>query len=148
MSWPARFMRLPRARRRMLLEAVLWLGAARLAVVILPFKWIALHLGEHMAQSPEVRREGKDELAYEVSWAVRTASRNLPWQCKCLVQAMAAKWMLKRRGAHTTLYLGLAKDGKHNLCAHAWLRSGDAILTGVRGHKRFTVVSTFAETEE
>ena len=101
-----------------------------------------------MAESPEVRREGEDELADEVSSTVRTASRRLPWQCKCLVQAMAAKWMLQRRGARTTLYLGLAKDEEQELCAHAWLRSGDAILTGARGHKRFTVVSTFAETEK
>jgi hypothetical protein len=53
--------------------------------------------------------------------------------------------MLRRRGAASTLYLGLAKDRETQLQAHAWLRCGERILTGQRGMAGFTVISTFAE---
>jgi hypothetical protein len=76
---------------------------------------------------------------------VATASRHLPWNCTCLVQAMAGKAMLKRRGVPSTLYLGVAKDGETRLQAHAWLRCGARILTGWQEMERFKVIGTFAE---
>ncbi len=33
-----------------------------------------------------------------------------PWESKCLVRAMTAKKMMKKRGYKTTLYLGVGKD--------------------------------------
>jgi hypothetical protein len=56
--------------------------------------------------------------------------------------------MLKCRGVHSTLYLGVAKEGEKGLSAHAWLRSGTLVLTGGPGKERFTVISTFAEGKE
>ena len=35
-----------------------------------------------------------------------------PWESKCLVRAMTAKKMMKKRGYKTTLYLGVGKDEK------------------------------------
>jgi hypothetical protein len=64
-----------------------------------------------------------------------------------LVQALAAKIMLTRRGICSTLYLGAAKAGE-GLAAHAWLRSGSVIVTGGPGRERFTVISTFADRGE
>jgi hypothetical protein len=54
--------------------------------------------------------------------------------------------MLKRRRIAATLYLGVAKkkDQPEQLAAHAWLRCGDAILTGAAGHRQFAVVAVFA----
>ena len=72
-------------------------------------------------------------------------ARNLPWECQCLVQAVAGKAMLRRRSMPTTLYLGVAKDENARLCAHAWLRCGDVIVTGREGADRFSVVSTFGD---
>ena len=80
-----------------------------------------------------------------ISWSVNTASRHLPWECKCLAQALAGKAMLKRRGVASTLYLGVAKGGEAGLQAHAWLRCGPRILTGGPEMAGFTVISTFAE---
>lgn len=47
-----KFLALAPADRFCLLEAILWLGLARLAILVLPFRWLAPHLGRHMAQSP------------------------------------------------------------------------------------------------
>jgi len=60
-----------------------------------------------------------------------------------MVRALTARSMLQRRGVSGTIYLGLAKeDGA--LKAHAWLRSGDRMVTGGRGHRAYTQVSSFA----
>ncbi|MBF0497793.1 MAG: lasso peptide biosynthesis B2 protein [Deltaproteobacteria bacterium] len=133
-----------RTEQLLLLEASLFLGLARLAIMVLPFRRIAPHLGQYMAVSPEeIDQENSTELR-GIAQAIDTAGRHLPWECKCLVQAMAAKVMLRRRRIPCTLYLGLAKDQSRNLQAHAWLRSGRLILTGRNGMETYTVVATFA----
>lgn len=136
--------RLPR-ERRFFLEACIWLGLVRLAILLLPFRRITPLLGRHMRESPH------DDIAdpmllKTVSWAVQTAGNHLPWECKCLAQAMAAKAMLRCRGVASTLYLGVAKEEECRMQAHAWLRCGQMILTGHQGMDRFTVVAFFAET--
>ena len=137
--------RLSWSERLLLVEAGLWLGLARLAIGVLSFPWIARQLGEHMNESSEIDIPTHKESLQRISWAVVTMGRHLPWECKCLVQAIAGKRMLQRRGIASTLYLGVAKEGEKALIAHAWLRSGSVILTGRRDKDRFTVVSTFAE---
>ena len=141
----AKFTRLSWSKRLLLLEASLWLGMARLAIRLFPFPRIARQLGKHMAESPEADTPAHVKHLQHISWAVVAMSRHLPWECKCLIQAIAGKKMLQRRGIVSTLYLGVAKEGEKALIAHAWLRSGSVILTGRRGKDRFTVVSTFAE---
>lgn len=145
MSRLRKFLALPLADRACLVEAGLWLGLARLAILVLPFRWIARGLGRQMVRSPEDADAASVALLDRISWAVATASRHLPWDCLCLVQALAGKAMLKRRGVPSTLYLGLAKDGQAQLQAHAWLRCGERILTGRQGMAGFTVIATFAE---
>jgi hypothetical protein len=147
MSRLRKFLALSRADRSCLVEAGFWLGLARLAILVLPFRRVAPILGRHMAQSPEEMEAAPAELLDRISWAVTTASRHLPWDCLCLAQAMAGKAMLKRRGVPSTLYLGLAKEPEAQLQAHAWLRCGVRILTGRRGMAGFTVIATFAEDE-
>jgi hypothetical protein len=145
MSRLHKFLNLPCADRNCLIEAAFWLGCARLAIVILPFRRIAPFLGRNMAQSLEAEESANRELLDKISWAVTTASRQLPWECLCLAQALAGKAMLKRRGVTSTLYLGLAKDEEASLRAHAWLRCGNRILTGEREMAEFTIIASFAE---
>jgi hypothetical protein len=139
-----RYAGLPRAERRLFLEAVMWLGLFRVILLTVPFRRIAPSLGTHMTETPS-REDGGErrQLAREIAQAVNRASRYVPWQAKCLVQAMAGKKMLKRRGVISTLYLGLAKGEDQGLQAHAWLRCDNSIILGGGGLQRFSVVSTF-----
>jgi len=139
-----KFWQLTGYERFLLLEASFWLGVSRLAILTVPFRRITPYLGRHMACSPEKIDLESRETARRIAWAVNTAGRHLPWECRCLAQAVTGKWMLRRRGIPATLYLGLAKDDAKQLNAHAWLRSGDVILTGREEINRFTVISTFA----
>lgn len=85
-------------------------------------------------------------LARMIGGAIRSAVNYTPWESVCLPQAVAAKWMLKRRRIPCTVYLGVMKDDNKpdKLAAHAWIRCGQAILTGAKGHRQYTVVSTFS----
>jgi len=125
-------------------EAVVLTAGARLAILCLPVRRTARWLGQqHHESTHEVSREHDDTVA-RVKWAVGAAARHVPWEAKCLVQAMAARAMLGRRGIDGTIYLGLARDEENQLQAHAWLRCGPWLITGGPGHGEYTVVSRFA----
>jgi hypothetical protein len=139
-----RFFKRPFADHLLFLEATFWLGMARLAILTLPFNCITPFLGRHMASYDKHYKSGNRETEISVCRAILTMGRHLPWECKCLSQAISAKMMLRRRKIPSTLYLAVAKQGNRELIAHAWLRAGDLVLIGARGMERFTVVSTFA----
>lgn len=143
---PAKWRRRTRTERILLLEAFVLLGIARLLVLAMPFKWLTRSLGGHMNESAPQTDPSDLRVARMIGRAVRSAANNTPWKSVCLPQAVACQWMLKRRRIAATLYLGVAKkaDEQGELAAHAWLRCGDAILTGGAGHKQFTVVASFA----
>lgn len=136
--------RLDWAQRGLLLEATLWLGVARLGLLLVPFRRMAPWLGAHMAQTVEHVTAREAALAADVGWAVQAMARRTPWQSACLAQAISAKAMLRRRGVPSTLYLGLARDEEGTLTAHAWLRCGALVVTG-GDHDDYTVMSSFAD---
>ena len=132
--------------RVLFFEAVILTGFARMAVLILPFRWIAPWIGRQVSTdtAEPVEDESHTELLKRVRWAVEAASRRVPWKSLCLVQAMTARSLLRRRGLSGVVYFGLAKDDKKDLLAHAWLRSGGLIITGYGGLDKYTPVSAFA----
>jgi hypothetical protein len=132
--------------RAFLLEAFVLLGAARLAILIFPFRRLAVTLGRHMNESGLQANMASLHCASMVGQAVCSAANNTPWKSHCLAQAVAGQWMLKRRRIAGTLYLGVAKNEikPEKINAHAWLRCGNIILTGQGGHQKFTVVATFS----
>ena len=89
--------------------------------------------------------EPERALARRVGWAVEAVARHSPIQFACFPQAIAAKWMLRRRGLSSTLYLGAKFEAKDKLAAHAWLRVGDRILTGREQSRRHKMLMSFAE---
>jgi len=141
----ARFMRCSKPDRRLLIEALALLCCARLLIRVVPFRWIAPHLGRPMAESPADVGDAQRQLALRVAWAVQAVARSVPLGFVCMPQAVAAKWMLRRRRLPSTLYLGLQRQKECGTTAHAWLRVGDMILTGRRESSIHTVVATFAE---
>jgi hypothetical protein len=116
----------------LILEAGVWLGLARFYIVWFPFRWLGPWLRKP-ATAP-----GMPDVALRIGRAVVTASRHVPWQAVCLPQALAAKQMLALRGQGSVLHLGARLDEDGDLAAHAWLTSGDKILTGGAGLPGFT----------
>jgi len=128
-----------------LLEAFVLLGWSRILKSI-PFSKVAPFLGEKSAETASCVDERNKSKLNDISKAIAIMSHHTLWESKCLVQALAAMNMLKRRKIESTLYMGMAKDEKGSLIAHAWLRSGSFYVTGAEGMERFTVVGTFANS--
>ena len=122
-----RFLQMPNRQRVLLLEAALFLGLARLALLALPFGRIAPWL----QRSPD-SGAGDTATVLAVGQAVAIAARNVPWNAVCLPQAMAAKAMLALRGQGSALHLGAARAGD-GLTAHAWLVAGGEVVVGEAG---------------
>ena len=142
------FLRLKMSDRLLLLEALLWLGVARLAILTLPLRRIRPYLGQHFLQSNIKESPQTLKRARRIGWAVRTMSHYTPWTSNCFPQAIAAKRMLQRRQIKSTLYVGFSKEGKveaNDFEGHAWLRCGPLYLTGGQNRHRFVALSTFAE---
>ena len=140
-----KFLRLSASDRRLLVEAALFQGMARFALLALPFRWVASILGPNTGETPETVDQEHKEVAERVSWAVHVAGRLAPWKSTCLTEAIAAKLALRRRGIPSTLYLGAGRDENQKICYHAWLKSGDNIVAGGPLDKSYIVVATFAE---
>jgi hypothetical protein len=152
------FYRLSWAGRGLLLEAALWLALARLALWSLPFATVARWLGTSPHAAPvlaDPEREAASASASAaaaaaaaeaagIGWAVETLAGYTPWPSLCLVQAIAALGMARRRGLPATLYLGVANSETGDFSAHAWVSCGSQILTGAHGREQFTVIATFA----
>lgn len=130
--------------RLLLAEAWICLAWARLLKSI-SFSRMAPRLGEYMSETSRLREPSHEILLLQISQAILKVSRHTWWDSQCLVMAIAGMTMLKRRGIPSTLYLGTAKDECGKMIAHAWLRSGNVILTGAKGMERFTVVAAFGK---
>jgi len=141
-----KFVGLSRSDRLLLLEAWLYLGAARAALLLVPFRRIATHLGQQlMAQNEAPPDLPPPPAARNIAGAVETMSYHTPWESACLAQTIAGKFMLKQRGIPSRLYLGTKKDEAGNLTAHAWLQAGNEIVIGGAGHQTFVVLSAFGD---
>lgn len=134
-------------RRRLMGEAMLWLAAARLWLLVVPFRRIAARLGRMSAADGALPEQlPPSPAAAEISWAVRRSARYAPFRAVCLQQALAAKLMLRRRGIGSTLHLGVAYGENGALEAHAWLDAGGVRVTGYPVAPKFVEVARWFET--
>ncbi|MDL4838972.1 lasso peptide biosynthesis B2 protein [Aquibacillus rhizosphaerae] len=139
-----KFLSLPLNRKILFLEAFFNLGWARI-LKGLPFTNVAKGLGVQAVETPNDAYSNPSMIRH-ISTTINIMSKYTVWESACLVQAIAAMRMLKRRGIESTLYLGTARDENHKMIAHAWVRSGPFYVTGAAERHRFTVVQTFASS--
>lgn len=126
-------------------EAFVCLGLARLAVLTVPLRLVVRMLGQTSTSSDEPAagdRASSPTLA--LGAIVERVANHTPWNSNCLARAVAATLLLRRRGVRTRIYFGVAKNDAGELEAHAWTRSGGAILTGRNRVGRYTVVGVLS----
>lgn len=140
------FLRLSWRQRLSIAEALLLSCAVRLALWLLPFRWIAPALGERNAMSFLGSQVYPHHLPLivEVGRALSIVERRVPWEYRCLLQAIVGRIMLARRGVDGTLLLGMKKAPSGEVTAHAWVRTGTDTPIGARDDQAFTVVGSFA----
>jgi hypothetical protein len=126
------------------LRAYIYTGIFRVFILLIPFNKLKRIMGQTRIES----LEEVDMVAYReadrISWIVFKVSRYTPWESKCLVQALTAQRILKKRGISTTIYLGVKKGENSEMLAHAWSRCGKYFVTGGSNRKEYIVVAKFA----
>ena len=144
-----RFRQVDHHRRTLLVEAVAYLLAARLALIFVPFPRLARRLGTFVppadarASAQTGNTPEQTRLAEAIGWAVTRAARYMPFKAVCLPQAMTARVMLKRRGVKSVMHFGAAKGQDKPLDAHAWLDAAGVEVTGYPVAKNFTEIACF-----
>lgn len=138
-------------KRLLIAEAAFALTFASLALKVMPFRRIAARLGRAhrpaeavalLVDAPEV--PGGRGVVSDIGWAVRAAAAYMPLRALCLEQAIAAKYMLRRRRITGALHLGVARgEAGAEMTVHAWLDAAGAKVTGYPIAKHLTEVACF-----
>ena len=121
----ARWNALDAHHKRAWLKACAKLAAARFELARKPVSTILTSLSNPATSTP-----ASAEVVRLIGWAIASAGARVPWRSDCLVQAMAAAAWLHELGHGWTLNIGVRRGPGGALEAHAWLASGDEIITG------------------
>jgi hypothetical protein len=133
--------------RTLAIESLIMLAVARAMVKSSRGK----HLVSRMGTATTDVRQGFEEDGYiagsgaaaRIGRMVERAARTTWWRSMCLEKALAGKWMLRRRGIPSTMYVGMARQGP-DFVAHAWLVGEGKTLTGA-GKIRYATLAAFRE---
>jgi hypothetical protein len=120
-----KWVKTPRARRRLLWQAVILAGATRALLRLLPLARLRPTLAFLAERIVPARCHAEED---EIVRALAAVNRRLGGTC--LANALAAQALLQRYGYPVTLRIGASwKDG--NFAAHAWIeRNGDIVVGG------------------
>ncbi len=121
----AKFFALAQADRRLLIHAWLAVWAFRAALWVAPLR-VVRRLAARCSSRPRLRPAPSRR---RICWAVATAGRYVP-RSTCLVQALAAQFVLARHGAPSHIHIGVAQDAQAGFQAHAWLECDGEVLMG------------------
>ena len=113
--------------RRILRRAFTAVGVCRVALWFLPFRTLRGAVDWASGILPEDKSGcAKPE---EIAWAVRVAGDYVP-KSSCLVQALAAQFLLTRSGLPGCVRIGVAFNDQREFQAHAWVESDGTVLIG------------------
>jgi hypothetical protein len=126
------------------LEALAELILCKAMLALMPFGRWAHRQGRFQSESLKENRTGDLPRIGLMRDAVERLGRRMPWNSKCLDQALAIQRMLSRRGLSTTTYYGMIRDESGKWTAHAWVRCGNVWAIGYHPHREYTVVGCYA----
>lgn len=130
----------------LLLKTLFLSGWYRWQILHRPFEKLEKKFGKKNLETKEI--EINNPYVQKVTWAIFAVCRHTPWESKCLVQAITAKTLLNKNKLPCTLYMGLCKNSKDKLEAHAWLRCGKKYVTGGRGYLKYTITATYGDIQD
>ena len=150
-SWVARksrsFWSLPLFIKLWLFPVWCLLGFARLAVLFISFRSIAIYLGQDRGTAAclPILPPAKLSSARLVGRTIRLAARYAPWEANCFAQAIVAAFLLRMFKIPYSIFFGLRNEDLilKEMDAHAWTMSGCIAVTGGNSFGNFTVVGTF-----
>lgn len=118
--------------KKLTILAYIFSALYRFEIFFIKPKYLQKHWGKEGIESPENEVPWKYHYAVNVSKVVNRICSKTAWESKCLVRALTAQRLLKKKGIESTLYLGCGYD-EGKMVAHAWLRVGNLYVTGGNG---------------
>jgi hypothetical protein len=128
MSRIHKFLLLSPEEKKLLLRATWLLWVCRLGLWLVPFKALRRHLAKAERRKPYGLKVGSIDID-RIIWAVAVASRYVP-AATCLTQALAGQVLLKQHCAPALLRIGVMKNERGALQAHAWIESQGQVVIG------------------
>ena len=139
-----KYKNISKTERQILNQIFFWLIYGFVLARFIPLRWFSSMLGEFRKENQMMLNIEQKETIRLVKKNIRRLKKRLPWKVKCFEEAIAAKKVLEKWGVKSTLYLGVKKDEKEKMMAHAWLTAGEEKIAGEKGYKKFTVVGCYA----
>lgn len=147
-KWRA-YRRLPRAGRKLVGEAVLFLLLAKLIARHLRFAWVRCAIERPVRRRLPAGGQ-RVELQTSVRKAITYANEYLGVGAVCYPSALAAHAMLRRRGIGSTLHYGQTLGPTGKRIGHMWLDAYSDSIVGNEGGERDSLVSiaSFSPTSD
>ena len=128
----------------LMIRTVFYSAFFRAGIFLFKPKRLKKHWGIEKEESAQVEPEDEIEYVCKISRLVLCVCNNTKWESKCLVRALTARKLLCKKKLHSTMYMGVKQDTDGKMLAHAWLRWGKYIVTGILPDlKEYAVVTTF-----
>ncbi len=116
--------RLTWMERSLVVEALLLILAARVAMRTLPFTAVRRYLARGVPP-----RRARVSTPEQIARAVKAVGRRVPGTT-CLAEAVAGLTMLQRHGHPAVLRIGVRRGASATLDAHAWVECGGMVAIG------------------
>lgn len=124
-----RFRKLPLREKMLFGEALFFVYSAKVVSALLPFKYCIRMMSKDLKnESPT-----DQEFLLSLKDALLRTENLIFWKNACLVQSIAAKWMLNRRNIQSTLFFGFNFDEEKKFIAHAWVQADDIEIVAKGG---------------
>lgn len=125
MKQTRKFLGLPGADQWLLIEIAILMVGIRLGLRFIPYQTLV----NLMMKSLGTKTMSNPKDADRIVWAVSVVGRRIS-AATCLVQALTTQVLLARHGQRSNLRIGVAKDNRGNLKAHAWVEYRERIIIG------------------
>jgi len=115
----------------LILEGLFFLLLSDFLIFVVPFRWWVNWIGnKHVNEEFVEISEEQKNLIKRIRRNLFRANRILINSSRCFALSLSLKKMLKRRGVHVTLLLGIKKTEKGDLRAHAWIKRDNIVIYG------------------
>lgn len=132
----------------LLFQSAILVLVIRISLHIVAFRRLQ-NILDRSARPSRVPETVRDGYVQDVVWAVSALARRTLGDRPCLVQALAARWLLGRAGIETQLRIGVTKGKQNDLLAHAWLdHKGNTIIGGRSSVYRYKVLEVLRPSSE
>lgn len=129
--------------RRCLVEALILLVLAAVAIRMMPLRWLGWIASIGPFGSDPTTADRAEDIGCMVGWAVDRAARRSPMRAKCFEQGLAAQVMLRRRGIDSAMFYGVGTKGSRRLHAHVWIETECSPIIGDPDPGGFALLATW-----